>query len=106
MMGKGNTRPGYHPDGKKAQDWWEIGQMSSVAKERAGYPTQKPVKLLRRIIEASSNPDDVVLDPFCGSGTTLVAAHATGRKWIGIDINEDALTIARERLACTTAAML
>ena len=90
-------------NGKVVEDWW-----SDIPAETANhqYPAQKPVALLRRIISASSDFGDVVLDPFCGSGTTLVAAHATGRKWIGIDINEDALKIARERLACTTAAML
>ena len=92
--------------GKVAEDWWSDVGPVSCQNENVGYPTQKPVKLLCRIIHASSDFGDVVLDPFCGSGTTLVAAHATGRKWIGIDINEDALAITRERLACTTAAML
>ena len=81
-------------------------QQAATSNEIMGYPTQKPVALLERIIEASSNEGDVVLDPFCGSGTTLVAAHATGRKWIGIDTNADALEIARGRLAQTTGAML
>ena len=67
--------------------------------ERTGYPTQKPLALLKRIIEASSNPGDVVLDPFCGSGTALVAAQALGRQWIGIDSNRDACTIAAGRLS-------
>ena len=65
--------------------------------EITGYPTQKPLALLDRIISASSNPGDVVLDPFCGSGTTLVAAQRAGRQWIGIDANADAIRIARER---------
>ena len=85
--------------------WDDIRGLSGSNNERTGYPTQKPVALLKRIIAASSNPDDVVLDPFCGSGTTLVAAHATGRKWIGIDTNADALEIARGRLAETTGAL-
>ena len=55
------------------------------ANERLGYPTQKPVALLERIIQASSNPGDVVLDPFCGCGTTIDAAEKLGRDWIGID---------------------
>ena len=55
-------------------------------KERLGYPTQKPVALLERIIDASSNPGDVVLDPFCGCGTTVHAAQKLGRQWIGIDV--------------------
>ena len=94
-------------NGKVVEDYWVDTPSIVIPQDYTGlYPTQKPVALLRRIINASSDFGDVVLDPFCGSGTTLVAAHATGRKWIGIDINEDALTIARERLACTTAAML
>ena len=66
--------------------------------ERVGYPTQKPLALVMRIIQASSNEGDVVLDPFCGSGTTLVAANELGRKWIGIDQNPEAISISRERL--------
>ncbi len=66
--------------------WDDIGPVGSQAKERTGYPTQKPLALLERIIQASSNPGDVVLDPFCGSGTTLVAAHQLGRQWIGMDL--------------------
>ncbi len=66
--------------------------------ERVGYPTQKPLALLRRIIEASSNKGDLVLDPFCGSGTTLEAAQNLGRKWIGIDCGEVAIGLARQRL--------
>jgi len=79
--------------------WTDISPVGSSANERTGYPTQKPVALLERIIKASSNPGDVVLDPFCGSGTTLVAAQKLGRKWIGIDANKRACELARERLA-------
>ena len=67
------------------------------SKERTGYPTQKPLALLKRIIKASTNPGDVVLDPFCGSGTTLLAAHEYNRLWIGIDISEKALELAHMR---------
>ena len=67
--------------------------------EITGYPTQKPLALLNRIIEASSNPGDVVLDPFCGSGTALVAAQSLGRQWLGIDSNHDAVRLSRSRLA-------
>ena len=63
-----------------------------------GYPTQKPLALLRRIIAASSNEGDLVLDPFCGSGTTCVAAQEMGRDWIGIDMSEEAVALARTRL--------
>ena len=67
-------------------------------KERTGYPTQKPLALLKRIIEASSNPGDVVLDPFCGCATTCVAAEGLGRQWVGIDLSEMAVKLVRERL--------
>jgi site-specific DNA-methyltransferase (adenine-specific) len=67
-------------------DVWQIPIINSQSKERLGYPTQKPIALLKRIIEASSNIGDVVFDPFCGCATTIVAAHELKRKWIGIDI--------------------
>ena len=66
--------------------WTDIPPVNSQAKERMGYATQKPLALLERIIAASSNPGDVVFDPFCGCATTLEAAHKLGRRWIGIDI--------------------
>jgi DNA modification methylase len=73
-------------EGQPVQDWWDdIGVIAAPAKERLGYPTQKPVALLERIIATSSNPGDIVLDPFCGCGTALVAAQKLDRKWIGID---------------------
>ena len=72
--------------------------LSDFSKERNGYPTQKPLKLLERIIKASSNQGDVVLDPFCGSGTTLRAAKTLGRKYIGIDQNPEAIRITENRL--------
>ena len=78
--------------------WTEGLQLSPFSDERVDYPTQKPLKLLDRIIKASSNQGDVVLDPFCGSGTTLVAAHRLGRKYIGIDQNPEAVRIAQSRL--------
>jgi len=76
----------------------DIPPVSAHAKERLGYPTQKPVALLRRIIQASSNPGDVVLDPFCGCGTALAAAEELGRSWIGIDITHLAVTLIQARL--------
>ncbi|MCY4107982.1 MAG: DNA methyltransferase [Chloroflexi bacterium] len=79
--------------------WTDIDSINSQAKERMGYATQKPVALLERIIKASSNPGDVVLDPFCGCATTIEAAHRLGRKWIGIDIAIHAVKrVARVRL--------
>ena len=68
------------------------------SKERTGYPTQKPLVLLDRIIKASSNEGDVVLDPFCGCATACVAAERLGRQWIGIDISPSAETITKLRL--------
>ena len=78
--------------------WTDISPLNSQSDERIGYPTQKPVTLLERIIRASSNPGDVVLDPFCGCGTTIEACLRTGRKWIGIDIGHSAVDVIRERL--------
>ncbi len=80
------------------RDVWEIPAVINVSKERLGYPTQKPEALLKRIIEASSNKDDIVLDPFCGCGTTLVAAHLFGRKWLGIDVSPIACDRMKSRL--------
>ncbi len=78
--------------------WTDIPPINSQAQERLGYPTQKPEALLERIIAASSNEGDVVLDPFCGCGTTIAAAQALGRQWIGIDVTNLAITLIRHRL--------
>ncbi|MGQ9627228.1 MAG: DNA methyltransferase [Anaerolineae bacterium] len=78
--------------------WADISPINPQAAERLGYPTQKPLALLERIIQASSNPGDVVLDPFCGCGTTIVAAQKLGRKWIGIDITHLAIALQKYRL--------
>jgi site-specific DNA-methyltransferase (adenine-specific) len=78
--------------------WTDIAPINSQAKERLGYPTQKPLALLERILAASSNPGDVVLDPFCGCGTALVAAHKLDRLWIGIDITYLSIAVMRARL--------
>jgi DNA modification methylase len=78
--------------------WTDIDRINQSAKELLGYPTQKPVALLERIIQASSNPGDVVLDPFCGCGTTIDAAQKLGRAWIGIDITHLAITLIKQRL--------
>ncbi|GHV72586.1 hypothetical protein FACS1894201_02670 [Bacteroidia bacterium] len=102
----GNKRKGkdfgtqtLNPLGKQPDDWWQIQPIAPSAKERTGYPTQKPLALLHRIIKASSNEGDIVLDPFCGCATTCVAAQQLGRKWIGIDIEEQAADILVERLS-------
>ena len=85
--------------GMPVQDWWDdILRVGNTAKERLGYPTQKPVALLERIIRASSNEGAVVLDPFCGCGTAIAAAHKLGRKWIGIDITHLSIALQKYRL--------
>ena len=87
------------------RDVWEIPRLQSDAGERVGYPTQKPEALLKRIIRASSNEGDLLIDPFCGSGTALVAAKQLGRRWWGCDINPQAVTITESRLAVETAPL-
>ena len=78
--------------------WTDIPPINSQAAERLGYPTQKPVALLERILKASSNEGDVVLDPFCGCGTTIHAAEKLNRQWIGIDVTHLAIGLIRDRL--------
>jgi site-specific DNA-methyltransferase (adenine-specific) len=78
--------------------WTDIAPINSQAQERLGYPTQKPLALLEWIISASSNPGDVVLDPFCGCGTAVHAAQKLGRQWIGIDITHLAISLIEKRL--------
>jgi len=86
-------------DGRKASDVWiDISPLQASAAERLGYPTQKPVALLERIIQASSNPGDIVLDPFCGCGTAVHAAQKLNRIWAGIDITPLATTLIKSRL--------
>jgi DNA modification methylase len=102
------TRPGAVPRYKRYLDempgvplqdiWSDIGPVSSQAKERLGYPTQKPEALLERIINASSNEGDVVLDPFCGCGTAIAVAERLHRRWIGIDITHLAIALMKHRL--------
>lgn len=78
--------------------WIDIFPVNSQAQERLGYPTQKPLALLERIIKASSSPGDLVLDPFCGCGTAIAAAHKLGRKWIGIDITHLSIALQKYRM--------
>ena len=86
-------------EGMPVQDWWDdIPRIANTANERLHYPTQKPLALLERIIRASSNEGEVVLDPFCGCGTAIAAAHKLNRRWIGIDITH--LSIALKSTAC------
>lgn len=85
--------------GSRLQDvWTDIGPINMSAKERLGYPTQKPTALLERIISACSNPGDVILDPFCGCGTTIDAAQKLRRRWIGIDVTHLATGLIKHRL--------
>lgn len=87
--------------GRPADDVWDIPVINSQAKERLHYPTQKPESLLERIIKASSNVGDIILDPFCGCGTTIAVAERLNRKWIGIDITHLAISLIRYRLTGT-----
>lgn len=84
--------------GVPLSDVWEIPYLNPKAKERVGYPTQKPILLLERIIELTTDESDIILDPFCGSGTTLVAAKLLNRQYIGIDKSEEAIELTRKRL--------
>jgi DNA modification methylase len=79
-------------------DVWDIGIVAPVAKERTGYPTQKPEALLERLVSACTEPGDLVIDPYLGSGTTLAVCARTGRRGVGIDIGRRALLLARRRL--------
>ena len=102
------TKPGNVPAYKRYLDempgvplqdvWTDIQPIGAQAAERLGYPTQKPLALLDRIIQASSNPGDVVLDPFCGCGSAIASAQKLGRKWIGIDITHLAIALMKYRL--------
>ena len=102
------TRPGAVPAYKRYLDempgiplqdvWTDISPIGAQAQERLGYPTQKPEALLERIIASSSNEGDVVLDPFCGCGTAVAAAHKLGRQWLGIDITHLAVALMKSRL--------
>lgn len=95
---EGNVLPNGAKRGVPLGDVWDIPFLNPKAKERSGYPTQKPLLLLERILSLASNEGDCVLDPFCGSGTTLVAAQSLDRAAIGIDISQDAVELTRTRL--------
>jgi len=94
----GETELGKEKRGVPLSDVWSIPFLNPRARERVGYPTQKPLLLLERIIAISTDVGDCVLDPFCGSGTTLVAASSLGRDCIGIDISVEAIELSRKRL--------
>jgi len=86
------------PEGRRLGDVWELAPINASAKERIGYPTQKPEVLLERIIKASTNAGDVVLDPFCGCGTAIAVAERLKLNWIGIDITHLAMNLIKNRL--------
>ncbi|BBM89186.1 DNA methyltransferase [Spirochaetota bacterium] len=88
----------YREKGKIPENWWEIRIAARSPKEYVGYPTQKPLALMERIIKASSRKGDVVLDPFCGCATTCVAAENLGRQWVGIDVSKRAYDLVKTRL--------
>jgi len=89
----------YRARGKVPEDWWaDLSPVARLKKERVGYPTQKPLSLLSRIIKASSGPEDIVFDPFCGCATTMVAADDLGRSWVGIDISAKAAELVVSRI--------
>lgn len=96
---KGNQKGKSKPKGKTPDDVITMPSLNAMSKERTGYPTQKPLKLLDHIIRASSNENDVVLDPFCGCATTCVSAQQLKRKWIGIDIEDKAVQVLIDRLS-------
>ena len=93
----------YRAKGKVPEDYWledrdGMSPVGRIPSERLGYPTQKPLAMLDRIIQVASNPQDLVLDPFCGCATTCIAAHLNDRRWIGIDVSKKAYDLVKERL--------
>ena len=95
---KGNVELMNEKKGVPLSDVWEIPYLNPKAKEREGYPTQKPLLLIERIIKLVTDEGDIVLDPFCGSGTTLVASQLLNRKYIGIDQLQSAIELSKKRL--------
>ncbi len=95
----GKTYRYYEDEGVVPSDvWTDVSHLHQRDPERTGYPTQKPAALLERLVRASSREGDLVLDAYCGSGTTLAAAQKLGRRWVGIDLSPAAITLARARL--------
>ena len=89
---------GQREDGKLMADWIYIPTLNTMSKERTGYPTQKPLKLLETLVKASSHEGDVVMDPFCGCATTCIAAEKLDRLWIGVDVSHKAYELVKQRL--------
>lgn len=90
---------------KGATDVWNIPSLNNMSQERTGYPTQKPVALLERIVEASSREGDIVFDPFCGCATAIVAAYKLGRRWIGCDLSFVTVPLVKYRLEANARAI-
>ena len=105
---RNKTYDNYEPNlkGKHPEDWWPMQAIMPSAKERTGYPTQKPLALLERIIKASSDPGSIVLDPFCGCATTCVMADALNRSWVGIDVSPKAAELVRQRINDITRTVI
>ncbi len=98
IRSNGKTYRYYDDELMTPGDVWHISHLQQKDPERTGYPTQKPISLLRRLVAVCSNENDLVLDAFCGSGTTLEAAATLGRHWLGIDKSQEACEIARQRM--------
>ena len=93
-------------EGTPQRDVFDLSIIAPASKERTGYPTQKPLALMKRIVKASSNPGDVIFDPFCGCATTCVAAENAGRQWIGIDLSAKAGELVMDRLCSGKQAVI
>lgn len=104
---KGEPRVFWKPHGEDARDYWRIHvENGFLNPDNNTHPARKPVALLQRIIQASTNPGDTVLDPFMGSGTTGVACVRTGRRFIGIELDDTYFAQAKERIECTPLPLL
>ena len=88
-----------HPLGARPRDVLEVPVLANGTREKTAHPTQKPVQLVRKLVLASSDPGDLVVDPFVGSGTTAIVAEATGRRWVGLELDPGYLALAARRLA-------
>lgn len=99
IVGKSGKHYRPHPAGTPLDDVWDIPMVNPLSRERCGYPTQKPLRLLERLVRGLSNEDDLILDPFCGSGTTVVAAAKLNRRGIGCDASPAAIEATGNRLS-------
>lgn len=102
----GGYKAKMNPKGRLPYSVWQILPLRNVSKEKTGYPTQKPLQLLERLIKVGSNKGDIVLDPFCGCATTCVAASHLERSWIGIDLSENAEHFIRSRITKESSPLI